>query len=214
MENSTRSARARSQRPVDVNDRDGAIGIDIVDDQRRTGIGVPCRVAPDSEKPPKPLGNSRRIREPIADILFAKHPAAFQPAGRRLRIGRGNARQQERGKNDPATQHGELVSAPTRRSFYGEIAPFSTAPLTSDTAAAICLGKPYLECAPSGGTTGAENVRRGAPSRYHPTIRVNCRDPRGASCILASFERIPVFGSPKSSGSIACQASSLACPLL
>src|SRR5277367_5860878 len=79
---------ARSERPVGVDDRSGAVRIDILDDQRRAGIGVPGPVAPGPEKAAVRLWNRRGLSNPVGDALVTKNPARLQLAGgRRLSPG-------------------------------------------------------------------------------------------------------------------------------
>src|SRR6516225_3264571 len=88
MENAAGTMATRSQRPKDINHRDGAIGIHILDNHRGTCVGVPCCVAPHPKKPPVRLGDRRNVGQPVTDVLFAKHPTGFWRSGGHLCIRR------------------------------------------------------------------------------------------------------------------------------
>src|SRR5207244_4634325 len=77
--------RVRSEGSVNVDDRRGAVGLYIGDDQRRTSVGVPGRVAPGAEEGPIRFGNGRRVCDPIADALLAKNPPGLRLGHRRGR---------------------------------------------------------------------------------------------------------------------------------
>ena len=100
---------ARSERPVGIDDRRGAVRVDIVDDQRSTGIGVPGRIAPRPEKAAIGLRNGRWIGDPVADALLAKYSARLRFGGIRrcLSPGRGGRQYQARKReNGSASSEG------------------------------------------------------------------------------------------------------------
>jgi hypothetical protein len=110
VQDAARGPRARPQWSVDIDDRNCAIGIDIVDDQRCASIAIPRCVAPYSEKAPVRVGNIRRIGDPVAYALLAKYPAPCRPRGRRWRLSAGrDGGEHDQGRKREREAHDEAI---------------------------------------------------------------------------------------------------------
>lgn len=97
----------RSKRPKGINDRRGAIWVDVVNDQRRASVGIPGRIAPSTEETPVGLRDRRGVGDPVDNVLITKDAIRLRLAGRwLLRQGRRRPKRQKREQEWKRKKHG------------------------------------------------------------------------------------------------------------